>query len=211
MSTRLSIVEDADTVRKEVVRAVENLSGWEVVGAHATGESALACMAAERPDVIILDIGLPGVSGIDCLVRLKCEHPKTVFAMFTIYDDDENLFLALSLGASGYVIKEEGLSGVIRALRQLEQGQAYMSPSIATRVVQSFWRTDLDLGKFQQLSDRQMQIVRMVSQGKTYKEIGDDIGISEGGVRQHLHRIYSLLHVNNRHRLTVLYQELVRK
>lgn len=169
------------------------------------------CIAAERPDIVILDIGLPGVSGLDCLVRLKFENPGVVFAMFTIYDDDDKLFLALRLGASGYVIKDEGLSGIIRALRELENGRAYMSPSIATKVVQSFWRENVDLGKFQELTNRQLQIVRLVSEGRSYREIGDEISISEGSVRQHLHRIYGVLHINNRHRLAAMYQELMRK
>lgn len=208
---RIVIVEDHQDVRQEVVRAVNRLPGWEVVGAHETGESAMDCIAAERPDIVVLDIGLPGISGLDCLVRLKFENPGVIFTMFTIFDDDDNLFLALRLGASGYVIKDEGLSGIIRALRELEKGRAYMSPTIATKVVQSFWREATDLGGFQKLSNRQLQIVRLVSQGRSYKEIAEEIDISEGGVRQHLHRIYGVLHINNRHRLAAMYQELMRK
>lgn len=208
--TRLVIVEDHLKIRDEVVRAIDRIPNWQVVGAHGSGEAAMECIAAERPDIVILDIGLPGVSGLDCLVRLKYEHPEVVFAMFTIHDDDDNLFLALNLGASGYVLKEEGLSGIIRAMRELEQGRAYMSPSIATRVVQSFWR-EVDLGDFKALTNRQLQIVRLVSEGRSYKEIGQEIDISEGGVRQHLHRIYGIMHVNNRHRLATLYQELIRR
>lgn len=208
--TRLVIVEDHLKIRDEVVRAIDRIPNWQVVGAHGSGEAAMECIAAERPNIVILDIGLPGVSGLDCLVRLKYEHPEVIFAMFTIHDDDDNLFLALNLGASGYVLKEEGLSGIIRALRELEQGRAYMSPSIATRVVQSFWR-EVDLGDFKALTNRQLQIVRLVSEGRSYKEIGQEIDISEGGVRQHLHRIYSIMHVNNRHRLATLYQELIRR
>ena len=209
--TRLVIVEDEDKVREEVSRAVNRLPGWEVVGAHGSGEDAMDCIAAERPDIVILDIGLPGVSGLDCLVSLKYEHPEVIFAMFTIYDDDDNLFLALSLGASGYVLKDEGLSGVIRALRELKQDRSYMSPVIATKVVRSFWRENVDLGKFKELTNRQLQIVRLVSRGRSYKEIGEEIGISEGGVRQHLHRIYGVLHINGRHKLAAMYQELIRK
>ncbi len=208
---RLVIVEDQTRIREEVVRAVDRLPGWEVVGAHPSGESIMKCIAAERPDVVILDIGLPGMSGLDCLVRLKHDHPKIIISMFTIYDDDENLFLALRLGASGYVVKDEGLSGIIKALRELEQGRAYMSPTIATKVLRSFWRENADLGDFSQLTDRQLQIVRLVSKGRTSPEIGKEIGITEGGVRQHLHRIYSLMHVNSRHRLAAMYQELIRK
>lgn len=208
--TRLVIVEDHLKIRDEVVRAIDRIPNWQVVGAHGSGEAAMECIAAERPNIVILDIGLPGVSGLDCLVRLKYEHPEVIFAMFTIHDDDDNLFLALNLGASGYVLKEEGLSGIIRAMRELEQGRAYMSPSIATRVVQSFWR-EVDLGDFKALTNRQLQIVRLVSEGRSYKEIGQEIDISEGGVRQHLHRIYSIMHVNNRHRLATLYQELIRR
>lgn len=208
---RLVIVEDKPKIREEVVRAINRLPGWEVTGAHGTGESALDCIAAERPDVVILDIGLPGVSGLDCLVRLKYDHPKVIFAMFTIHDDDDNLFMALSLGASGYVLKEEGLSGIIRALRELEHNRAYMSPAIATKVVRSFWRESVDLGDFKNLTNRQLQIVRLVSRGQSYSEIGAELGISEGGVRQHLHRIYGIMHVNSRHRLASMYQELIRK
>lgn len=208
---RLSIVEDQPRIRQEVVRAVNRLPGWEVVGVHETGESALDCIAAERPDIVILDIGLPGVSGLDCLVRLKHDHPKIIFTMFTIYDDDDNLFMALSLGASGYVVKDEGFTGIIRALRELEHDRAYMSPAIATKVVRSFWRENVDLGDFKKLTNRQLQVVRLVSKGRSYTEIGDEIGISEGGVRQHLHRIYAVMHVNSRHRLAVMYQELIRK
>ncbi|MEM9930577.1 MAG: response regulator transcription factor [Bacteroidota bacterium] len=208
---RVVIVEDMANIRKEVVKNINRLPGWQVVGEHATGESALDCIAIERPDIVILDIGLPGVSGLDCLVRLKFELPKVIFAMFTIYDDDDNLFVALSLGASGYVLKDEGLSGILRALRELAQGRAYMSPAIATKVVQSFWKENVDLGGFQQLTNRQLQIVRMVSQGQSYKAIAEEIGISEGGVRQHLHRIYGIMHVNSRHKLAAMYQEVVRR
>ncbi len=209
--TRLVIVEDEIKIREEVCRAVNRLPEWQVVGAHGTGEDAMDCIAAERPDVVILDIGLPGVSGLDCLVRLKYEHPEVIFAMFTIYDDEDNLFLALSLGASGYVMKDEGLSGIIRALRELREDRAYMSPVIATKVVRSFWRENVNLGKFKELTNRQLQIVRLISQGRSCKEIGEEIGISEGGVRQHLHRVYGVLHVNSRHKLAAMYQELIRK
>lgn len=208
---RLVIVEDQNKIREEVCRTVSRLPGWEVVGTHGSGESVIECIAAERPDIVLLDIGLPGISGLDCLIRLKYEYPEISFAMFTIHDDDESLFLALNLCASGYVLKEEGLSGVIRALRELEHGRAYMSPAIATKVVQSFWNNGSDLGKFKELTNRQLQIVRLVSQGLSYKEIADEINISEGGVRQHLHRIYAVMHVNGRHRLAVLYQQLTRR
>lgn len=208
---RLVIVEDTDRIREEVVRAVNRLPGWEVVGAHSSGESAIECIAAERPDVVILDIGLPGMNGLDCLIRLKHDHPKIIFSMFTILDEDDKLFSALRLGASGYVVKDEGLTGIIRALRELEHSRAYMSPSIATKVVRSFWQESEDRGAFEELTDRQMQVVRLVSEGRSYTEIGEEIGISEGGVRQHLHRIYAQMHVNSRHRLAAMYQESIRK
>lgn len=207
---RLVIVEDHAKIREEVCRAVNRMPGWEVVGQHKTGESAVDCIPAERPDIVILDIGLPGISGIDCLIRLKFEYPEISFVMFTIFDDDENLFLALNLCASGYIIKEEGLSGVIRALRELEAGRAYMSPTIATKVLHSFWNRNGDLGDFNELTERQLQIVRLVSQGLSDKEIAAEIEISDGGVRQHLHRIYAAMHINSRHRLAAMYQQLVR-
>jgi len=208
---RLVIVEDEAPTRNEVARTIAQQKGWQVVGAHANGESAMACIAAERPDIVMLDIGLPGISGLDCLIRLKFEHPQVVFVMFTVYDDDDKLFMSLRLGASGYILKGEGLSEIVRALRYLEKGQSYMSPTIATKVVQSFWRENVDIGDFQKLSNRQLQLVRLVSEGLAYRDVGEEMGITEGGVRQHLNRIYRLFHINNRLKLAKMYQELMRK
>lgn len=207
--TRISIIEDADVLADQLAKVIESHDDWTVSGRHTNFESAVSMIPAERVDVVILDIGLKGrLTGLDCLVRLKHDFPEMEFIVHTGLSEESLLFKALKLGASGYIEKDGDVSSVVRGIKNLLQGGAPMSMSIARRVLRSFWEIPGNRKGLETLTDRQAQITQLISQGLQNSEISDRLGISEGGVQGHLHRIYRKMHINNRTELALLYREL---
>ncbi|MEL7161894.1 MAG: response regulator transcription factor [Bacteroidota bacterium] len=206
---RISLVEDQKDVADNIARVINATPGWQAVGVYYSAENALAMMAADRPDIILMDIQLPGMDGLECMIRLRRILPETAFLMFTMFDDDKRLFDALRFGASGYILKSEQINGIIRAIRDYLRGDAPMSPAIATRIVKYFQRPvksrDHD---FQELTPRQNEIVRLVAQGLYNAEIADRLGITDGTCRQHISQIFKRLQINNRTELAILWREL---
>ena len=170
---------------------------FEVLAAFTNAEVAEEELPAWQPDIVIMDINLPGMSGIDCIKKVKGLCPSTQFIMFTIYENDEKVFDALSAGASGYLLKRTALARIVEALIELHEGGAPMSTQIARKVINRL-RVNEAHDDLQLLSGRENEVLQLLSKGLLYKEIAEKLGISVGTIRQHIHKIYEKLHVQNR-------------
>lgn len=195
---RINIVEDIIEVRNTVKEHLESVHGFECKKTFANAEDALGGLLLSKPDIVLMDIGLPRMSGIECMLKVKQQYPEMKFLMFTIFEDDDKVFEALKAGADGYILKRESIAKIIEAIRELANGGAPMSKSIALKVLKSF-RTQAPQKKLEvQLSDRQGTILKLLSKGLPYKLIADQLSISIGTVKQHIHQIYKKLEVNNK-------------
>ena len=209
MLKKIAIIEDKAVLAKNIAKVVESNKDYRVVGIHDNFRSAVELIPAEQPDIVILDIGLRGsLTGLDCLVRIKHDYPAIEFIVHTGLSEEDLLFKALKLGASGYLQKDGNVWAIVDAIDDLIGGGAPMSMSIARRVLRSFWEAPGNIAGFEELTKRQLHIVRLTAQGLYNAEIADRLEISEGGVRGHLNRIYKKMHVNNRTELALLYREL---
>lgn len=207
-SIKVAIVEDLDEVREGLVKFINNDPDFEVMDAFSNAEEAVISLCDLQPDIVIMDINLPGMSGIECIRSLKDKCPETQFLMFTVYENDEKVFEALKAGASGYLLKKTAPSKIIECLKELYNGGSPMSSNIARKLVTNFQlKEDPRLASLL-LSARENEILELLSRGLLYKEIGDKLSIATGTVRQHIHKIYEKLHVQNR---TEAINKLMRK
>jgi DNA-binding NarL/FixJ family response regulator len=168
-----------------------------LVNAYPDAESAVAGIPADRPDVVLMDINLPGRNGIECVAQLKAKLPATQFAMITVYEDEDKILEALKVGATGYLVKQTPRAEVIAAIRELHCGGSPMTPNIARKVVQSFQRSKPAAAP-PLLSDREQQVMDLLAQGYLYKEISGSLGISQGSLHTYIRRVYEKLHVHSR-------------
>ena len=195
--TTVSIVEDDAVIRESLHSLFIHAPDMEVLTVHATGEDALLGLMGSAPDVVIMDINLPGQSGIECVRQLSQARNGTQFLMYTVHDDDHRVFEALKAGADGYILKESTPDQIIDAVRELKAGGAPMSAPVARRVVSHMRKNEAGQER-EELSPRENEVLTLLAQGLLYKEIADRTGITTGTVKQHIHRIYSKLHVQNR-------------
>ncbi len=195
--TRVSIVEDDLTIRETLNSLFIHMEDMEVFSTHATAEDALHRFGMACPEVVIMDINLPGQSGIDCVRQLSRSWPSSQFLMYTIHDDDHRVFEALKAGANGYILKESTPDQIIEAVRELKAGGAPMSAHVARRVV-AHMRGQVTRQAQEELSPRENNVLELLAQGLLYKEIGERLSITTGTVKQHIHKIYGKLHVQNR-------------
>ena len=193
---KVSIVEDIPELRNGLVSLLQWDERFEAVSAHNDAESAIDHIIAMRPDIVIMDINLPGMNGIECLLKIKKECPGTQFIMFTIYEDDEHLFDSLEAGASGYILKKASQKKILDSVEELYNGGAPMSTSIARKVINKFKKPDVK--ESLNITEREKEILTLLSKGLLYKEIGDQLHITTGTVKQHIHKIYEKIHVENR-------------
>lgn len=198
MPIRVSIVEDVQRVREVIQERISQEQDMECAKSFTTGEAALGGILLDKPDVVIMDIGLPGMSGTACMVKIKYKYPTIKFLMFTIFDNDENVFEALKAGADGYILKSESPDKIIQSIREVMNHGAPMSRAIARKVLDSFQKTPKANTANEQLSDKQKRILEELAKGLPYVLIADNLGITEGTLKQHIHRIYRTLQVNNR-------------
>ena len=198
MSISIAIVEDLDEVRDGLKNFISLSSDFTVLGTFKTGEEALAELPRLSPDIIIMDINLPGMNGIECIRLVKDKSPGSQFMMFTVYENDEKVFEALKAGASGYLLKNTGLLQIVESLKELHEGGSPMSANIARKLVNLFREPVRDTAPVEILSNRENEILQLLSKGLLYKEIADQLHITTGTVRQHIHKIYEKLHVQNR-------------
>jgi DNA-binding NarL/FixJ family response regulator len=198
MRIKVAIVEDDPGTRESLSELVGRAATLQCVGAHATGEDALRQIAGEQPDVVLMDINLPGMSGIECVGRLKERLPKIQVLMLTTYEESDLIFDSLRRGASGYLLKNMPPVEIIHAVEQVHAGGAPMSMQIARKVVSHFQRIKEPSSEVERLTKREHEILALLAKGYLYKEIADQLGITLSTVRAHLHTIYEKLHVQSR-------------
>jgi DNA-binding NarL/FixJ family response regulator len=199
--TKVSIVEDNDQLRATLARLLNRAEGFQCPGQYPDAETALAALPAERPDVVLVDINLPGMNGVELVRRLKQAAPQILAVMLTAYEDTENIFNALAAGAAGYLLKRAPRSELLEAIREVRRGGSPMTTHIARKVVQSFQKTSSAAqpgGAGDTLSTREQEVLDLLSQGFLYKEIADKLGISYETVHTYIRRIYEKLQVRTR-------------
>ena len=194
----VSIVEDISGTRENLKELLRRTPGLRCVGAHPSAEDALRQIPSENPDVVLVDINLPGMSGIECVARLKERLPKLQVLMLTTYEESDLIFDSLRRGASGYLLKNMPPSELISAVEQVHAGGAPMSAQIARKVVNHFQQIRQPASDVEQLTKREHEILALLAKGYLYKEIADQLGITLSTVRAHLHTIYEKLHVQSR-------------
>jgi len=194
----VAVVEDDPSIREVLAAWIQETVGLACVGQFPDAESAVAKMVDCKPSVALVDINLPGLSGIECVRSLKPRLPDTQFVMVTVYDDSTHIFDALSAGATGYLLKRTPREALIAALREVYSGGSPMSSYIARKVVQSLQQPKPKIEAIHELSKREKEVLALLAQGYLYKEIADTMSISVPTVNSFIRRIYEKLHVNSR-------------
>lgn len=206
----VSIVEDDAPVRGIYAKWLNQAKGFKLVSQHGDGQVALASLPNENPDVVLMDINLPGLSGVECVRQLKLASPGMQFIMITVYEDPDRVFNALAAGATGYMLKQTPRDELLAAIRDVHRGGSPMSSAIARKVVQCF-HTSKPTGvdpELQQLSQREQEVLDLLSRGFLFKEISESMKLSEHTVDTYLRRIYEKLHVHSRAQATARYAQL---
>jgi DNA-binding NarL/FixJ family response regulator len=198
MSVRVVIVEDDRGVRENLEALIRCDARFSFAGSFASGEDALRDIPGLRPDIVIMDINLPGMSGIECVGRLKGALPALQVLILTVYEDGDNVFRALKAGASGYLVKRDVTERLLTALQEVRSGGAPMSCHIARQVVQFFHRSEAGASEKGSLSPREREILDLLVSGLIHKEVADHLGIGIETVRTHVNHIYQKLHVRSR-------------
>ena len=199
MAITVAIVEDDPGIREMLTRVVERASGISFVRCVPSGEAALEEFPALAPDVVIMDIRLPGMNGIECTRLLKKAMPDTQVLVFTVFGDSEQVFRALEAGASGYLLKRTPRSEMVEAIKQVRDGGAPMSGEVARMVVESFRKpAPAQTVELEPLTPREEEVLSLLAKGYITKEIADQLAISFDTVRFHLKHIYRKLHVRSR-------------
>ncbi len=197
MPIKVSIVEDLVEVRTGLAELVSSDKELLLMENFENAESAIEKLPALAPDIVIMDINLPGMSGIECIKIIKQKCPDTQFMMFTVYETDEKVLQALQAGASGYLLKRTEPKRILESIKELSQGGSPMSSNIARKLVNIFFHEKANTKK-EILSDRENEVLQLLADGLLYKEIAERLHIGHGTVRQHIHNIYEKLHVQNR-------------
>ncbi len=198
MPITVSLVEDIRGTRESLVKLLDGTASLKCVSAYASAEEALRGMAEAKPDVALVDINLPGMSGIDCVAKLKVQMPKLQVLMLTTYEETGLIFDSLRAGASGYLLKNMPPDELLQAVEQVHAGGAPMSMKIARKVVDHFCRIERPSSDVEKLSRREEEVLTLLARGCLYKEISDTLNISLNTVRTYVHRIYEKLHVQSR-------------
>lgn len=195
---RVSIVDDEVDLRENIAGYVDAAKGFKCVSVHSNAKDALKQLPSEKPDVVLMDINLGGMSGIECVRQLKPMMPETQVVMLTVFEDTEKIFSALAAGASGYLLKRLSPVKLLEAIREVHEGGSPMSAPIARKVVQSLQpapATHTD--EATALSPREREVLDGLAEGQAYKQIGDKLGLSIHTVRNYIRRIYQKLHVRS--------------
>lgn len=197
-SIRIAIVEDDKPVREGLRRMIEETPGYECVTSVGSGEEALVRIPPLEPDIVLMDIKLPGISGIACIAGLSALLPKVQILMLTVFEDPDRIFQSLRAGAMGYLLKQTPKQKLLEAIKDLYEQRSPVSPEIARRLVEFFQRTNPLLATMACLSPREREVLTALARGLIYKEIAAELGISIETIRTHLHNIYKKLQVRSR-------------
>ena len=198
MSITVSIVEDNDQLRGTLARVLNRAEGFQCLSQFANAEDALKALPQEKPNVVLMDINLPGMNGVECVRQLKQLAPEIQVVMLTVYEDTDTIFSALAAGASGYLLKRTSREELLAAIREVHRGGSPMTTHIARKVVQSFQQTSPSPKPTENLSPREQEVLDLLSQGFLYKEIAEKLGISYETVHTYIRRIYEKLQVRTR-------------
>ena len=196
--TTVSIVDDEPELREHIAAYLAAVGNIRCLGSYASAEEALARLPKEKPNVILMDINLGGMDGIECVRRLKALMPEAQFLMLTVFEDTEKIFRALAAGASGYLLKRMPPKKLLEAIAEVIEGGSPMSAPIARKVVQSFQAAPAKGNESAALSQRELSVINGLAQGLAYKQIADQLGVSIHTVRNYIRRIYEKLHVQSR-------------
>jgi DNA-binding NarL/FixJ family response regulator len=205
MSIRIAIVEDDSRIRESLFQLIQDAPGLFCTGAHRSAEEALEAIPRHKPDVVLMDINLPQLSGIECVRMLKTQMPELQIIMHTVYDNSAEIFQSLEAGASGYLLKRTPPKELLAAIQEIHRGGAPMSSYIARKVIQTFQQKDTSTAARSILSPREHEILAFVAKGYINKEIADALGVGLETIRSHLKNIYEKLHVRSRTEAVVKY------
>ncbi|HZP60300.1 MAG TPA: response regulator transcription factor [Opitutaceae bacterium] len=198
MAITVSLVEDDRETRERLEVLLNGAANVRCLTSYASGEEALRGIPAEKPDVVLVDINLPGMSGIECVIRLKAKLRELRVLMLTTYEDSERIFDSLRAGASGYLLKKAGYAELIQAIEQIHAGGAPMSMQVARQVVGYFHQFQRTASDMEKLTAREQEILALLARGCLNKEISDQLNISVSTVSTHVQHIYEKLHVQSR-------------
>jgi DNA-binding NarL/FixJ family response regulator len=194
----VSIVDDEKGLRDSIATFVNGSTGFRCVNNYSSAELALKGLPQDNPDVVLMDINLGGMTGIECVERLKAIAPNMQILMLTVYEDTDQIFKALEAGATGYLLKRSSPTKLLQAIREIHAGGSPMSSSIARKVVASFQKLKQRGEKLTHLSPREEMVLNCLAKGLTYKQIADQLDISIDTIRTYLRRVYEKLHVQSR-------------
>lgn len=198
MKKSVVVVEDDRGLRDQITRILDLAPDINCSGVYMSAEESLPQIIKIRPDVVLMDIKLPGMSGIQCAAEIKKSFPDIQIIMVTVYEDSERIFRALKAGANGYMIKSDLPDQLLEAIRDVHAGGAPMSSSIARKVVKHFHLVGVSTEESDNLTSREREVLELLAQGLIYKEIGDKLNIAVTTVRTHVQKICSKMHVRSR-------------
>ncbi len=198
MAITVSIVEDNDKLRGTLARVLNRAEGFRCVSDYGNAEDALKDLPNVKPEVVLMDINLPGMNGVECVRQLKQVLPTVQVMMLSVYEDTDNIFNALAVGANGYLLKRTPQAQLLEAICDVHRGGSPMTTHIARKVVQSFQRSQASAAQTDSLSEREQQVLELLSQGLIYKEISEKLGISYETVHTYIRRVYEKLQVRTR-------------
>jgi DNA-binding NarL/FixJ family response regulator len=198
MSTRISIIEDDEDTRQILTGIIASAPSLKLISTYPLCAPAIAGIPADKPDVVLVDINLPEINGVEAVRRLKPVLPGTQFLMLTVYEDPDHIFAALAAGATGYLLKSTSRTELLEAIAQIATGGSPMSTGIARKVVQSFSRPPAAKDELATLSPREQSVLDLLSKGYLYKEISESLGVSVPTISTYIRRIYEKLQVHSR-------------
>lgn len=208
VAIEVGIIEDDAQTRKILAGWISRASGFRLVGEWGEAESAVDPLTEKKPDVVLMDINLPGISGVEAVKRLKPSLPQTQFVMLTVYEDSDHIYNALAAGATGYLLKETPRQELLRALEDVHEGGSPMTSNIARKVVQSFRQNVGSVAPGEELSPREQEVLDLLARGYLYKEIAERLNISIPTVNTYVRRMYEKLHVRSRAQAVAKYAHL---
>jgi DNA-binding NarL/FixJ family response regulator len=195
---QVAIVEDDEEIRANLTHRIGGSASFRLLRSYPDAESALLDLPRWKPDVVLMDINLPGMDGVECVRQLKVKMPGVQFVMLTVYEDGSRLFKSLMAGASGYLLKRTPPAKLLGAIREAFEGGSPMTPQIARRVVQHFRQLPEPSSELEKLSPREKDVLEQLAKGFRYKEIVDNLGISNGTLHSYIRNVYEKLHVHSR-------------
>jgi len=191
------IVEDLEDIRNGLTAIINMTDGFKVLQTFSNAEDALQQLSLLQPDIVVMDINLPGISGIECIRRVHEKNRSIQFMMFTIYENSDTVFEALEAGATGYILKNSSPAKIIESMQELYQGGSPMNPEIAKKLVMRFQKQTFSQNEYH-LTPKEQKILELMSRGYLYKEIAGELKNTVNTIKQHIRHIYEKLHVQNK-------------